>query len=91
MNISRGPLVDEAALLDAIRAGRIIAALDVYDREPLPAEHPLRRTPNTVLTPHAAWYSEESQVELKRRTAQNVADVLAGRKPRNIVNSEVLA
>jgi D-3-phosphoglycerate dehydrogenase len=44
-----------------------------------------------VLTPHAAWYSEESQVELKQRTAQNVADVLAGRKPRNIVNPEVLA
>lgn len=92
VNTCRGGVVDTEALVEALRTGGIrAAALDVFEQEPLPADSPLLELPNTVLTPHAAWYSEESQVELKRRTAQNVADVLAGRKPRNIVNSEVLA
>jgi D-3-phosphoglycerate dehydrogenase len=92
VNTCRGGVVDTEALVEALRTGGIrAAALDVFEQEPLPANSPLLELPNTVLTPHAAWYSEESQVELKRRTAQNVADVLAGRKPRNIVNPEVLA
>ena len=86
-----GTRVDEAD--PGARVRRVVSRPVVVDaeQEPLPADSPLLELPNTVLTPHAAWYSEESQVELKRRTAQNVADVLAGRKPRNIVNSEVLA
>ena len=52
VNTSRGPIVDEAALLAALHAGKIVAALDVFDREPLPADHPLRSAPNTVLSPH---------------------------------------
>ena len=52
VNTSRGPLIDEAAMLEALQAGRIVAALDVYDREPLPLDHPLRKAPNTVLMPH---------------------------------------
>jgi D-3-phosphoglycerate dehydrogenase len=92
VNTCRGGVVDTDALVEALRSGGIRAAgLDVFEQEPLPQDSPLFGLPNTVLTPHAAWYSEESQVELKRRTAQNVADVLAGRKPRNIVNPEVLA
>ena len=56
VNTSRGPIVDEAALLDALQAGRIAGAgLDVYDIEPLPADHPLRATTNTVLTGHTAY------------------------------------
>jgi len=55
VNTSRAPLVDEAALLDAARAGRIVAALDVYEREPLPKDHPLLSCPNTVLTPHLGY------------------------------------
>jgi phosphoglycerate dehydrogenase-like enzyme len=56
VNTSRGPIVDEAALLAALREGTIAgAALDVYDTEPLPADHPLRTAPNTVLTPHIGY------------------------------------
>jgi D-3-phosphoglycerate dehydrogenase len=92
VNTCRGGVVDTEALIGALRSGGIRAAgLDVFEQEPLPKESPLFELPNTALTPHAAWYSEESQVELKRRTAQNAVDVLAGRKPRNIVNPEVLA
>jgi phosphoglycerate dehydrogenase-like enzyme len=61
VNTSRGPLVDEAALLRALQTGAIAAAgLDVYDIEPLPAAHPLRALPNTVLTPHLGYVTEET-------------------------------
>ena len=59
VNTSRGPIVDEAALLDAVQARRIVAALDVFDREPLPAGHPLRSAPNTVMTPHLGYGVQE--------------------------------
>ncbi len=59
VNTSRGPLVDEAALLDALHAGEIAGAgLDVYDEEPLPADHPLRSAPRTVLTPHVGYVTD---------------------------------
>ncbi len=61
INTSRGPLVNEAALIDALETGKIAgAALDVYDIEPLPADHPLRRLKNTVLTPHLGYVSKEN-------------------------------
>jgi phosphoglycerate dehydrogenase-like enzyme len=60
VNTSRGPIIDEAALIEALRAGRIgKAALDVYDTEPLPADHPLRALPNALLTPHIGYVSRE--------------------------------
>ena len=56
INTSRGPVVDQAALIGALSGGRIAGAgIDVYDEEPLPADHPLRRLPNAVLTPHVGW------------------------------------
>lgn len=55
VNTSRAPLVEESALIAAAREGRIVAALDVYEREPLPADHPLVGCPNTVLTPHLGY------------------------------------
>ena len=61
VNTSRGPLVDEHALLQVLRNGDIAGAgLDVYDIEPLPAGHPLRSLPNTVLTPHLGYVTEEN-------------------------------
>ena len=59
INTSRGPIVDEGALLDALERGTIAGAgLDVYDTEPLPPDHPLRRCPNTVITPHLGYVEE---------------------------------
>jgi phosphoglycerate dehydrogenase-like enzyme len=61
INTSRGPVVDEAALIAALRSGRIAgAALDVFDQEPLPRDHPLRSLPNTLLTPHMGYASQET-------------------------------
>lgn len=59
-------------------------------QEPLPATHPIAALDNVVLTPHAAWYTEQPYTELKRRTLEGIADVLAGRRPRNLVKPEVL-
>ncbi|GAB2476984.1 C-terminal binding protein [Promicromonospora xylanilytica] len=91
VNTSRGGVVDVDALVDALRSGSIQGAgIDVHEHEPLPADHPLTEIDSVVLTPHLAWYTEESYDELKRRTAANVVDVCAGRTPRNILNPEVL-
>ncbi len=91
VNTSRGGVISTAALVDALRAGSIAGAgIDVHETEPLPAGHPLMDFDNVVLTPHLAWYSEESYVELKRRTIENVVEVCAGRMPRNILNPQVL-
>ncbi|WP_372594509.1 C-terminal binding protein [Actinotalea sp.] len=91
VNTSRGGVADTEALVEALRSGQILgAAIDVHDIEPLPADHPLTTFDSVVLTPHLAWYTEESYAELKRRTVENVVEVCAGRAPRNIVNPEVL-
>jgi phosphoglycerate dehydrogenase-like enzyme len=87
VNTSRGPLVDEAALLEAVQAGRIVAALDVYDREPLPPEHPLRRAPNTVLTPHLGYCTMEVFEGFYRQCIENVLAFLDG-QPKRMVNPE---
>ena len=91
VNTSRGSVIDTDALVEALRTRTILgAAIDVHEEEPVPLDHPLMRFDSVVLTPHLAWYTEESYDQLKRRTAQNVVDVVAGRMPRNIVNPEVL-
>lgn len=92
INTARGGVVDTDALVEALKAGRIFGAgLDVLEEEPLAAGHPLTRFERVILTPHAGFYTEESYAELKARTAQNAVDVVAGRRPRNILNPEVLA
>ncbi|WP_062208367.1 C-terminal binding protein [Demequina oxidasica] len=91
VNTSRGGVADTEALVEALRDGQIQgAAIDVHEEEPVPIGHPLTEFDSVVLTPHLAWYSEESYAELKHRTAENVVEVCAGRTPRNIVNPEVL-
>ena len=88
INTSRGPIVDEAALILALERGQIAgAALDVYDREPLPADHPLRRTPNLLLTPHIGYVTRETYRVFYRETALLVQAWLAGR-PRNVLSGD---
>ncbi|KJE28747.1 D-isomer specific 2-hydroxyacid dehydrogenase, NAD binding domain protein [Geobacillus kaustophilus] len=90
VNTARGPVIDEYALIRALQDGKIAGAgLDVTEYEPIQPDNPLLKMENVVITPHVAWYSEESESELKRKTAQNVADVLSGYYPRYLVNPNV--
>lgn len=87
INTSRGPLLEEKAVADALAGGKIAAAgLDVFETEPLPADSLLRQLDNVILSDHTGWYSEESVVELKTKAAQNVLEVLKGGKPIYPVN-----
>jgi phosphoglycerate dehydrogenase-like enzyme len=79
VNVSRGPIVEEAALVDAIRSGHLAGAgLDVFDREPLPVDHPLRSLDNVVVTPHVGYVTEDLFRTAWRLMAQDVAAYLAG-------------
>ena len=78
VNTSRGPLVDEAALIDAVQSGRLFAALDVYHREPLPTDHPLIRCANTVLTPHLGYSVVEVYAEYYHHSVENALAFLDG-------------
>ncbi|WP_102346588.1 C-terminal binding protein [Bacillus sp. Marseille-P3661] len=90
INTARGPVIDEQALIKALQDGEIAGAgLDVLEQEPIASDNPLLKMDNVVLNPHAAWYSEEAELELKRKTAQNIADVLAGYYPTYLFNKEV--
>jgi len=87
INTARGPIVDEQALARALDAGQLAgAALDVMPQEP-PAGSPLLGRDNVIITPHTSFYSEESLLELQRKAAQEVADVLTGKPAKNPVNS----
>ncbi len=89
VNTSRGPLVDEAALLAALHAGKIVAGLDVYDQEPLPPDHPLRRAPNTVLTPHLGYGVAEVWSQFYPESIENALAFLDG-KPVRVMNPDAL-
>lgn len=83
INTSRGPLVDEEALYEALKTGEIACAgIDVFCSEPLDADSPLRELENITLSDHAGWYSEESMVELKTEAANNIAHTLTTGKPK---------
>ncbi len=87
VNTGRGGLVDEAALVEALRAGRPFGAgIDVFEREPFDPSHPLAQLDNVVLSDHTAWYSEASVRELQTRAAEEVARVFAGERPNSWVN-----
>jgi D-3-phosphoglycerate dehydrogenase / 2-oxoglutarate reductase len=92
INTSRGGIVDEQALALALKEGKLGgAALDVLSAEPPPPDHPLRQAPNMILTPHLAFYSRESVIELQTKAAEEVARALKGEPPRSPVNPEVLS
>lgn len=87
INAARGELVDEGALIRALEAGKIGgAALDVFASEPWLEDSPLRRDPRVLLTPHMAFYSEESLASLEEQAARSIRDVLTGTGSPNIVN-----
>lgn len=83
VNTARGKLIDEEALAEALRLGRLGgAALDVFDQEPPAMSSSIRNAPNTILTPHAAWYSNESLARLQSLAAEDLARLLSGLQPR---------
>lgn len=91
VNTARGPIVDLAALVEALDAGRLGgAALDVVYPEPLPLESRLYSLPNLILTPHSAYYSERSVEIIRRETLLAAVDVLMGRMPPVVANPAVL-
>jgi phosphoglycerate dehydrogenase-like enzyme len=87
INTSRGPLVDEAALIAAVQADRIIAALDVYDKEPLPREHPFRASDHTVLMPHLGYGVGETWRQFYPQSVENAEAFLDG-KPIRVLNAK---
>ncbi len=90
INTSRGSLVNHADLWEAIQAARIAgAALDVFDPEPPDLSQPLFLHERVIVTPHAAFLSRESLVELRTRTATQVAEALQGIRPAHVANPHV--
>jgi D-3-phosphoglycerate dehydrogenase len=91
INTGRGPVVDEEALIAALRAGKLAGAgLDVLEQEPPDPNNPLLSMPNVTVTPHVAAQSNESAVARRRRHGEEIARVLTGKRPLHPVNREVL-
>ncbi|MDZ5699816.1 hydroxyacid dehydrogenase [Chelativorans sp. M5D2P16] len=92
INVSRGPVVDEAALLTALQKGTIAgAALDVFSTQPLPVDHPLLALDNVILTPHMAGITEDSMMRMGTGAAEEAVRVLSGELPRNFCNPQAEA
>lgn len=92
VNALRGAVVDTVALARALSEGRLWGAgIDVFEGEPAAPDDSLLSAPHTVLTPHAAYWSEESGVELRERACRAVLDVLAGKRPADCLNPEVFS
>ena len=92
INTSRGPVVDEQALARALQEKRLAgAALDVWETEPIGADNPLLKMDNVIATPHAAYFSSAAVAQVPRRCGEEVARVLTGQRPLNVVNPEIYA
>lgn len=91
INTSRGIIVDSKALYEALKSKLISgAAVDVYDPEPIDKNDPILKLNNFIITPHIGFYSERSIKEVRRISASNIAVVLSGKGPQNVINPEVL-
>jgi D-3-phosphoglycerate dehydrogenase len=91
INVARGPIVDEAALIDALRAGRIAgAAVDVFEREPVLEDNPLLTMDSVIVTPHSLCWTDECFHNMAVTGLASIVDALAGRRPEFVVNREVL-
>src|SRR5437870_8365668 len=92
INTSRGPVVDEQALTRALQERRLAgAALDVWEEEPVARDNPLLTMDNVIATPHAAYFSSPAGAQIRGRCGEEVARVLAGQRPLNVVNPELYA
>lgn len=92
VNTARGGLVDTAALVEALQTGSLAGAgLDVLEDEPIDPRSPLLAMEQVIVTPHAAWYSDEGRSDLKRKAAEEAVRVLRGERPLNCVNPKVFA
>lgn len=91
INNSRGPVVDEKALYEALKEGRIAgAALDVFEKEPTPMDNPLLKLDNMVVAPHISSASHETRSKMAEMVAENLVAFFEGRTPPNLVNPEVM-
>ncbi len=91
VNVGRGPVVDEPALYEALKNGDIAAAgLDVFEKEPISADHPLLQLPNVTAIPHIGSASTETRTAMIKLCCSNVKAVLTGDSPKTVVNKEVL-
>jgi D-3-phosphoglycerate dehydrogenase len=89
LNVGRGPIHDEAALAEALAAGRIAGAgLDVTEQEPIEPDSPLLGMDNTIITPHALCWTDECFEAIARTALQSIVDVSKGVRPRHVVNGE---
>ncbi|RLC99296.1 MAG: dehydrogenase, partial [Chloroflexi bacterium] len=90
VNASRGPVVDEAALIEALESGQLGGAgLDVYDTEPPAPDNPLFQMDQVALTPHLASFTDEGRQRMGLMAVEEVLRVLRGEKPLNLANPEV--
>lgn len=91
INNSRGPVVDEKALHEALKEGRIAGVgLDVFEQEPIPVDNPLLKLDNVVVAPHISSASYETRSKMAEMVAENLVAFFEGRKPPNLVNPEVV-
>lgn len=88
VNIARGPVVDEQALINALQEGKIQAGLDVFEKEPLAADSPLIQLSNVVLTPHIGSATHETRRDMANLAIRNLRVALEGDRPPNLVNEE---
>ena len=92
INAARGAIVDETALVDALRSGHLAGAgLDVFEVEPLPLDSPLRSLDNVVLAPHRAGATLDADARLIEVIGENLMRVLDGQPPVNVVNGVIAA